>query len=152
MSSIKVWSSDGNWSGSVNGCDKVHLMKEAILTECRIAEERCHRKWDYNIDRYEAEIRFKDGRRGYKTIHESGLQIDNKLIDVANLTANDWNVDLSKLDFANANFFKMRFTTLLIMAENEESMSALYNKLMLCAKVPEDVADDYCLLFMFSNE
>lgn len=104
------------------------------------------------MDHHEAAIKLKDGRIAYKTIHVSGLQIDNKLIDVADLTVDEWNVNLSKLDFANAHFFKMRLTTLNEMAENEETMSALYNELIERAKIPEKVNGEYCLLFMFYEE
>ena len=149
MSSIKVWTSDGNWSASVNGCDKVHLMKEAILTECDIVIDRYSEINFVSPGHYEGVVK-ED--RIIESIPDCWLQIENKAINVGDLIDYDKKVDISRLDFANANFFKMRFTTLLIMAENEESMSALYNKLMLCAKLPEKVAKNYCLLFMFSNE
>ncbi len=155
MSSIKVWTSDGNWSASVNGCDKVHLIKEAILTECNIAKERCNGNWDLfsecSGEEYDVvESDTKDLL--FECSSSVGLQINNKTINIYYLTDSKWNVDFKNIDFSNTYFFKTRLTTLREMAKKDKLVSALYNRLIECAKLPEKVAKNYCLLFMFSNE
>ena len=87
-----------------------------------------------------------------KNIHMSGLQVNNKKISVTNLMDSDWNINFEGIGLTNAHFFKMHLSTLRTMAEEEETMAALYNKLIECAKVPGKVSENYCLLFMFSAE
>lgn len=153
MSIIKVWTSDGNWSEGVDGCDKVHLMKQAVLSECGYLDERYGKKISFDGRYYMGEYHDKD-KHAYiqEIIYDDWLQIDNKAINQARLLDHNMRIDISGLDFKNANFFKMRLTTLRDMAENEETMSALYNKLIKLAKVPEKVNGGYCLFFMFSEE
>ncbi|MBO4488955.1 MAG: hypothetical protein J5741_04780 [Bacteroidales bacterium] len=154
MSRIKVWTSDGEWSKSVKGCDKIHLMKEAIACECSIAKDECKGKKElcFDLCRNATVINKKDGTKTTKTIHRSKLQIDNEAINVAELMDEEWKIEYYKLDLKNASFFKMRLSTLREMAEEEETMSAVYNRLIDLAKVPEEVTENYCLLFMFANE
>ena len=152
MSSIKVWTSDGDWSEAVEGCDKVHLMKEAIACECSIAKDNCKGKKELCRDLFVGIIKEEDGSKTEKVFHMSCLQIDNKAIDVAELMDEEWKIDYYKLDFKNASFFKMRLSSLCKMAEVEERMSVVYNKLIDLAKVPEKRSEDYCLFFMFANE
>lgn len=77
MSSIKVWTSDGNWSEPVNGCDKIHLIKEAIERECSIAEKKY--KGDRLILSAEEVTWVRNGPDDkLYGIYNSGLQVDNK--------------------------------------------------------------------------
>lgn len=153
MSIIKVWTSDGNWSEGVNGCDKIHLMKQAVLFECWYLKDRYSKEISFNGRYYIGEYHDKE-KHAYiqEIIYDDWLQIDNKAINPAQLLDYDMNIDISKLDFKNANFFKTRLTTLREMAENEETMSTLYNELIERAKIPEKINGGYCLLFMFSEE
>lgn len=153
MSIIKVWSSNGNWSEGVDGCDKIHLMKRAVLNECISLRERYGKNISFDGRYYIGEYHDKEKHAHVQEIiYDTWLQIDNHAINPARLINYDMQIDISKLDFKNANFFKMRLTTLLDMAENEEIMSALYNELIEQAKVPEEVNGGYCLLFMFCEE
>jgi len=152
MSTIKVWTSDGNWSEGVDGCDKVHLMKVAIMIERDIAYENCNGKWlDYN-DLFNAAFEHPDGTITHGQIHHSGLQIDNKTVDLRYLLDDNWNIDFKCVELKNASFFKMRLSTLRKMAEENEIMSAVYNELIERAKVPEKAPKSFFLLFMFSDE
>ena len=149
MSNIKVWTSDGNWSEEVKGCDKVHLMKEAVMFECRLARnEELPDITDYVIEH-------KDGTKTHGTDHRSGIQIDDQAISVTTFLDEKQNINfkyLDKQEYPNASFFKMRLSTLKGMAEEDDIMSALYNKLIECAKVPAKAPKSYCLLFMFADE
>ena len=147
MSSIQVWTSDGDWSEKVGGCDKIHLMKKAIETECRIVQQNCD-KYASGRDLYVVIEEFEDGTKTRETIHNSGIYIDAEAIDVIEIMTKDF----KGIDLSNASFFKMRLSTLRTMAEEEETMSAVYNKIIDCAKVPVKVSRDYFLLFMFSTE
>ena len=151
MSSIKVWTSDGNWSEPVNGCDKIHLIKEAIERECSIAKKK------YKGDRLILSAEevtwgcYGPDDKPYR-IFNSGLQVGNKEIALSNLIDEDWCVYFERLDLSNASFFRMHLSTLEEMAKEEKTMSAVYTKLIHLAKVPEKVSKGYCLFFMFANE
>jgi hypothetical protein len=150
MSTIKVWTSDGNWSEGVDGCDKVHLMQQAFFSECWYLKERYGKEISFDGGCYRGGYYDKDKKtHKQEIIPDNWLQIDNKDINPA---SHYMRKDFSGLDFKNANFFKMRLTTLRDMAEREKTMSALYNKLIELAKVPEKVNGGYCLFFMFSEE
>ena len=154
MSSIQVWTSDGNWSELVDGCDKIHLMKGAIKLECSFAREFCDEKRP-EISHYEERFKkYDDGYEEFLIIQSiSGLQVDNNEIFLSRIIDSEWVVDFEHLGLSNAKFFKMRLSTLHKMAEKEKAMSAVYNKLIDLAKVPEKVSKNYyCLFFMFSNE
>lgn len=151
MSSIKVWTSDGDWSTPINGCDKVHLMKEAITYECL-----CLPKEDYDL--YTSVVTYEDGTKTSETVHKSKLQIDNNLIDVAKFRDDDKNFDdrsfsvLGQQMIPQATFFKMKLSTLNGMAEKDAVMTDLYKKIVECAKVSSTAKKDYCLLMMFEDE
>ena len=149
MSSIKVWTSNGNWSEPVNGCDKIHLIKEAIERECSIA------KIKYKEDHFrlaEREVTWVPYGPDDEFFYNSGLQVDNKEITLSYLINEYWHVDFKLLDLSNASFFKMHLSTLEEMAKEEKIMSAVYTKLINLAKVPEKVSKGYCLFFMFAKE
>ena len=152
MSFINVWTSDGDWSNGVDGCDKIHLMKRAIIVEYLIAGERC--EWDFEewVDIYEPGDVYIDGTITKKRIHESGLQIDNKAINLKYLVSEYSGIDFKKIDLKSASFFKVHLSTLRTMAEQEKTMSAVYNELIEQAKVPEKAPKSFSLLFMFSEE
>lgn len=151
MSSIKVWTSEGDWSTPINGCDKVHLMKEAIKFEfLRLTEE------DYDL--YLSDVTDADGKKTSETVHQSKLQIDNKLVDLAEFRDDEGYFDERVLDvfrrkmMPQASFFKMKLSTLNGMAKEDTVMANLYNKIAACAKVPSAAKKDYCLLMMFEDE
>lgn len=153
MSSIKVWTSDGNWSEAVNGCDKIHLMQGAIKMECSLAREFCNEK-RLELSLYEGRLeKYDDGYEEFVIAQSiSGLQVDNNEIFLSRIIDSEWVVDIEHLGLSNARFFKMRLSTLHKMAEKEKMMSAVYNKLIHLAKVPEKVSEGYCLFFMFYHE
>lgn len=158
MSIINVWTSDGDWSNGVDGCDKIHLMKRAIIVEYQIAGERCKGNFEEWVDIYEPGDVYIDGTITQKRIHESGLQIDNKAINLKYLVSEYRvfrefrEIDFKKIDLKSASFFKVHLSTLRTMAEKEKTMSAVYNKLIEQAKVPEKAPKSFFLLFMFSEE
>ena len=158
MSIINVWTSDGDWSNGVDGCDKIHLMKRAIIVEYQIAGERCKGNFEEWVDIYEPGDVYIDGTITQKRIHESGLQIDNKAINLKYLVSEYRvfrefrEIDFKKIDLKSASFFKVHLSTLRTMAEKEKTMSAVYNKLIEQAKVPEKAPKSFSLLFMFSEE
>lgn len=152
MSIINVWTSDGDWSNGVDGCDKIHLMKRAIIVEYQIADERCKGNFEEWVDIYEPGDVYIDGTITKKRIHESGLQIDNKAINLKYLVSEYSEIDFKKIDLKSASFFKVHLSTLRTMAEKEKTMSAVYNKLIEQAKVPEKAPKSFFLLFMFSEE
>ena len=152
MSIINVWTSDGDWSNGVDGCDKIHLMKRAIIVEYQIAGERCKGNFEEWVDIYEPGDVYIDGTITKKRIHESGLQIDNKAINLKYLVSEYSGIDFKKIDLKSASFFKVHLSTLRTMAEQEKTMSAVYNKLIKQAKVPEKAPKSFFLLFMFSEE
>lgn len=152
MSFINVWTSDGDWSNGVDGCDKIHLMKRAIIVEYLIAGERCEWNFEEWVDIYEPGDVYIDGTITKKRIHESGLQIDNKAINLKYLVSEYSGIDFKKIDLKSASFFKVHLSTLRTMAEQEKTMSAVYNKLIEQAKVPEKAPKSFSLLFMFSEE
>ena len=67
MSIINVWTSDGDWSNGVDGCDKIHLMKRAIIVEYLIAGERCEWNFEEWVDIYEPGDVYIDGTITKKT-------------------------------------------------------------------------------------
>ena len=158
MSKISVWTSDGYWSDEVRGCDKVHLMKKAI--ECEAYKFRDARKKDKDLhDVQECRNKYKDGTVGYSVNHWSGLQIDNKRIDMTWADFLDYynNLDSVKLkkfiheqNLLNASFFTMHLSTLQEMAQEETTMTALYERLIELANVPDKGVSR--LLFMFEAE
>lgn len=152
MSFINVWTSDGDWSNGVDGCDKIHLMKRAIIVEYLIAGERCEWNFEEWVDIYEPGDVYIDGTITKKRIHESGLQIDNKAINLKYLVSEYSGIDFKKIDLKSASFFKVHLSTLRTMAEQEKTMSAVYNELIEQAKVPEKAPKSFSLLFMFSEE
>ena len=158
MSFINVWTSDGDWSNGVDGCDKIHLMKRAIIVEYQIAGERCKGNFEEWVDIYEPGDVYIDGTITQKRIHESGLQIDNKAINLKYLVSEYRvfrefrEIDFKKIDLKSASFFKVHLSTLRTMAEQEKTMSAVYNELIEQAKVPEKAPKSFFLLFMFSEE
>lgn len=150
MSSIKVWTSDGNWSEAVKGCDKIHLMKKAIELECSNLHHDCKKNRSLIHAKDIFVISCSDGEVEYYC--RSGLQVDNEVIDLDRLIDSEWQIDFENVSLSDASFFKMRLSTLREMADAEETMSAVYNKLINLAKVPEKEAKNYCLFFMFANE
>lgn len=157
MSKITVWTSKGRWSEEVNGCDKVHLMKQAIREEAVKFNEA---PADYKKlgDVIRADIRHKDGTMGHITDHWSGIQIDNKLVDMSvffdynkkNLDHNFLNKYIREQKFSDVCFFTMKLSTLQEMAEEEKTMTKLYERLIELAEVSEKGVSR--LMFMFEDE
>ena len=133
-------------------------MKRAIIVEYQIAGERCKGNFEEWVDIYEPGDVYIDGTITQKRIHESGLQIDNKAINLKYLVSEYRvfrefrEIDFKKIDLKSASFFKVHLSTLRTMAEKEKTMSAVYNKLIEQAKVPEKAPKSFFLLFMFSEE
>ena len=158
MSKITVWTSKGRWSEEVNGCDKVHLMKQAIKKEAeKFRDARKSKKGGELTDVREGSIHHNDDTWGYITKHWSGIQIYNKRIDLSNVLDYYNNLDYDSLNecireqkFSDAHFFTMKLSTLKEMAEEEKTMTELYERLIKLAEVPEEGV--YRLMFMFEEE
>ncbi len=156
MSKITVWTSKGRWSEEVNGCDKVHLMKQAIRKEAKKFNEA---PADYKElgDVRRASIHYKDGTMGHITDHWSGIQIDNKLVNMSvffdyykNLDHDILNKYIREQKFSDVCFFTMKLSTLQEMAEEEKTMTKLYERLIKLAEVSEEGVSR--LMFMFEDE
>lgn len=156
MSKITVWTSKGRWSEEVNGCDKVHLMKQAIRKEAKKFSEALA---DYKElgDVIRAAIHHKDGTMGHITDHWSGIQIDNKLVNMSNFFDYNkifdhdfFNKYIREQKFSDVCFFTMKLSTLQEMAVEEKTMTKLYERLIKLAEVSEEGVSR--LMFMFEDE
>lgn len=160
MSKITVWTSKGKWSEEVTGCDKIHLMKHAIKKEAEKFRDAPKSKKGGELEITDVErclLCHKDGTTAYFTKHWSGIQIDNKRIDLSNILDYYNNIDNDKLNeyireqkFSHANFFTIKLSTLKEMAEEEKTMTKLYEQLIKLAEVPEKGVER--LMFMFEEE
>lgn len=143
MSSIQVWTSDGRWSEPVQGLDKLHFMRAAIIRECSSTFEFFNGKWDaFQPADTDEDISLK------------GITIDGVNVNASEVIKEQWNIRLNTLSKAlsKAKIFQMRLSTLLKLADEDVCLSTLYKKLVGCANVPSDASDDYGLLFRFSAE
>jgi hypothetical protein len=142
MSTIYVWTSEGDWSWPLFGVDKVHFMEQAILDECKEIYSAFDGKW-------------KDFDKSYCFWLE-GFRVDEKTIytkEFIELIDNQWEFKVSKLNeiFSNAKVFEMPLYTLRNMAADDDHLSAAYNFLIEEAAIPSDAPDSYRLLLMFSS-
>lgn len=144
MSTIQVRTPKGNWSKPIQGLDKLHFIREAIITEYRNIYEMF--EGDYN----EAEDA------------PLGISIDGKDLLVKGVTDDregmQWVISLTSIDemLSNAKLFEMGENILQQMANEEECLSAFYQKLIEYAEIPpraeDDYFDGYILMFRFSDE
>ena len=101
MSKITVWTSKGKWSEEVTGCDKIHLMKHAIKKEAEKFRDAHKSKKGGELEFTDVErclLCYKDGTTAYFTKHWSGIQIDNKRIDLSNILDYYNNIDYDILN------------------------------------------------------
>lgn len=143
MSTIYVWTSEGDWSEwPLYGVDKVHFMEQAILDECKKIYLAFDGKW-------------KDFDKSHCFWLE-GFRVDEKIIyteELIEFIDNRWVFKVSKLNeiLSNAKVFEMPLYTLRNMAADDDHLSAAYNFLIEAADIPSDAPDNYRLLFMFSS-
>ena len=144
MSAIQVRTPKGNWSKPIQGIDKLHFMREAIIGEYREVYELFG--GDYN----EAEDA------------PLGISIDGKDLLVKEETDSregmQWAISLTAIEemLSNAKLFEMGENILHQMANEDECLSAFYKKLIEYAEIPPRTEDDdfngYILMFRFSEE
>ena len=166
MSRINVFTSCGQWSKTICGLDKVHLMRRAIKYEyvkTGYWEKKTERESDLDLsglpDDYPLEFLRDDN------YILSGLEIDLKTINanfmdgVSGLKYRskdyiDWHLfkEVTKIDLSKVQLFKMRLCTLQQMAEKDILASAMYKALIEAALIPSPTPDNYCLMFCFGNE
>lgn len=144
MSAIQVRTPKGNWSKPLQGLDKLHFMREAIITEYRDIYEM------FEGDYAEAENA------------PLNISIDSKDLLVNEVTDSregmQWVISLTSIEemLSNAKLFEMGENILCQMATEDEYFSAFYKKLTEYADIPpraeEDYFDGYILMFKFSDE
>lgn len=138
MSKIKVWTSDGEWSKEVEGLDKIHLIKRAIL----IGTKRFKK---YPFEGYEI-----DSLELYDEIGiiYSGEDDEDYFKEVDELIARG----IHRSNFKEAKTFKLPLDKLLEIKGSDRLCTPLYDELLTAAKVPSTASKDYCLLLKFEDE
>lgn len=144
MSAIQVRDPKGNWSKEVQGIDKLFFIKQAIITEYRIAYE------EFEGDYHEAEDA------------PLGISINGKDIRVSDVTDKregmQWAIDFRSIEdnLSNAWLVEVGENILHQMAKEDECLSAFYKKLIEYANIPPseeiDYFDGYRLMLKFSDE
>ena len=144
MSAIQVRDPKGNWSKEVQGIDKLFFIKQAIITEYRIAHEEFE---GYYHEAEDAPL---------------GISINGDDINVSDVTDKregmQWAIDFSSIEdiLRNAGFVEVGEDTLHQMAKEDECLSAFYKKLIEYTSIPpssgEDYFDGYSLMLKFSDE
>lgn len=148
MSKIKVWvEPEGNWSKPFIGLDKIHIIKEALVFECR--KHYCEEEnWSevltgLEIDAVEIEV----SEREYKKYDIEALpeeMIGWGLIEKSN-----------GISIESARILKLPLSTFDEMGKHEKAeghMYPVYKAIFKAARVTEPVPDRYCLLFKFEDE
>lgn len=144
MSAIQVRTPKGNWSKSLQGLDKLHFMREAIITEYR--------------DIYE----MFEGNYAEAENAPLNISIDGKALLVNDVTDSregmQWVIRLTSIEemLSNAELFEVGENILHQMSNEDECLSAFYRKLIEYADIPpraeDDYFDGYILMFRFSDE
>lgn len=148
MSIVKVWiEPEGNWSKPFLGLDKVHIIKEAVLYECR--------KHYYEEEDWQAVL--------------TGFEIDAREIEVSSSEYSRPDIEVlpeemirwslfekgNGVSIESARILKLPLSTFDEMAKREKAEGHLYpvyKALYKAARVTEPVPDGYCLLFKFEDE
>ena len=160
MSNIRVWvGDDGKWSEEISGLDKIHIIKDAILEECRRhfpfreEEDDFFLELDMEIDVVPISITKKD-----YFVHDLG---EDRLVESAN-----W-ANLEKrhgIQLASVKIVKIPLFTFCLISKKEKKSGHLlpvYKDMVKAAKVPKAILDEcenekklngYSLLLKFEEE
>lgn len=147
MSKLKVWvEPQGNWSKEFVGLDKIHLIKDAILRECRIVspeEGYCEPLNGLEIDAIELQV----SDDYYHPIDEGTKEIVSEEVIL-------WGAfeKSNRVKIASARILKLPLALLSEMANAGGYLSSLYKDIIKAARVFEPTTPDYCLLLKFENE
>lgn len=152
MATIKVWVGvDGKWSEGISGLDKMHIIKHAILLECRSRFDEHDEDWDAMLG---VEIDTREILVTKKEYNQYDIGEDN-LVERACWS----NIEQrNHIQLESARLLKLPFTTFDKMAEAEKNKGHLfpvYKEIFKALKVKAaDVKDKkgYCLLLKIEDE
>jgi len=142
MSVIRVWTTDGRWSGEIKGLDKVYLIKEAILQQYAPEEQ-----WEST---------------GYDECL-NGFELDGQPISPEDFDGN-WYVNENwvyfwtafqgkvKISLPNVKTFTLPIVVLHSLQRKDPSLSDKYGQILSAAKTPAALPRGFCLLLRFENE
>lgn len=152
MATIKVWvGADGKWSEGISGLDKMHIIKHAILLECRSRFNEHDEDWDamlgVEIDANEIYVTKKEYNRDY-------IGGDN-LVERACWS----NIEQrNHIQLESARLLKLPYNTFVKMVNAEKKTGYLYPvylNIFKALKVEEDdvqAKKGYCLLLKIEDE
>ena len=141
MSNIKVWiGTDGRWSESFAGLDKVHIIKSALLSRCRSCgdEDALDAAFEgFEIDAHKIEISSLEYSWSEYVISWNQIEKSNHIL------------------IASARTLKLPLPAFEEMAAAEKSKGyifAAYKEMFKAAKVPEPTPEGYCIMLKFEDE
>ena len=149
MSIVKVWvEPEGNWSKEFSGLDKIHIIKDAILHQCRKdppEEGCCELLKGMEIDAVELQV---------CDDYYHPIEIDGVTDEILSEEVIHWHAfeRSNHVSIASAKILKLPFLLFDEMAKADAYFSSVYNDIIKAARVFDPTVPDYCLLLKFEDE
>lgn len=152
MSIVKVWvEPEGNWSKEFSGLDKIHIIKDAILHQCRKdppEEGCCELLKGMEIDAVELQV---------CDDYYHPIEIDGVTDEILSEEVIHWHAfeRSNHVSIASAKILKLPLDVFDDMAKAEKARGhfyPIYKAIFDAARVTEPIPEGYCLLLKFRSE